>query len=575
MAKMYPSPNNLVALNKSEELFYNFFKTSALTKDWHVFYSYTEGSIELFGEIDFIALIPGIGILLIELKNNNPKSVGQFDFEYEYNGKLERKQNPFKAISNRAHHIKDMLRQHNRACGDIFVGYVVLFPKYKSYFDEKVCQKQCCYLNADYFDNARPKADLPAILEDLLAKQAGKNAGGERVKEALGQAQKVFEGLVKQTEKESAVQVSRNVAQLATDLRLQYKMVSRLPRAFIQGAAGTGKTYMACKKIAEATEKGDKVLFLCYNILLGNELRRSFELNPLVEASCIVEYLEKWSGLGKAELLEAKQADERSYYDSVLPSAFLKNPKAPKYDLVVVDEFQDLMLPAYIKVLDASIKGGMKAGQAWLFSDFRQNIYNHGNLEEATFTKEYCFDNCRILLATNYRNPYRIAQTAADAKNMGELYERKAIGACGAIEDPIIYSTPQDQQAKLETLLDRLTTARDLGYSRKDIVVLSAVAETKSIAHSMAKTGRGWGRYLKVPEKAGSNDILYTSIHRYKGLESEVVIITDLQRDAFDDYMQTVLYTGISRARYKILFLVKDTVKDKFAGLLTARDTNM
>lgn len=574
MAKMYPSPNNLVPRNRSEGLFYDFFKDSPLTKDWTVFYSYTEGSIEYFGEIDFIALIPNVGILLIELKNNNPKSVGQFDFEFEYNGKLERVANPFKTISNRAHHIKDMLRQHGKACGDIFVGHVVLFPKYKSFFDEKVCQKQIFYLNAEYFDNTQPKTDLPQVLESLLVKQAGRHVGGEAIKEPLEQARKVFEGLIKQSEKESAAETSRNVAQLATDLRLQYKMVSQLPRAFIQGAAGTGKTYMACKKIAEATEKGDRVLFLCFNILLGMELRRSFEGNPLVDASCMEEYLVKWSGLTKAELQEAKKKDDRSYYDSVLPSAFLSNPKAPKYDLLVVDEFQDLIRPAYVKVLDASLTGGMKTGQAWLFSDFRQNIYNHGNIEESAFTKDYSFDNCRILLATNYRNPHRIAQTATDAKNMGELYERKAIRAGGAIEAPILYSNPQDQQDKLESLLEKLTTSKELGFSRKDIVILSAVAEKKSIAHSMAQTGRGWGRYLRIPEKAGTNDIPYTSIHRYKGLESEVIIITDLESPVLSEYIQTVLYTGISRARYKVLFMVKDTVKDKFAGLLTARESN-
>ena len=566
MAKMYPSAKNIVHRNKSEGVFYEFFKNSPLTKDWTVFYSYTESSMELFGEIDFIALIPGAGILLIELKNINPKTINQFNFTFEYDGQPKESANPFRTIQNRAHHIKDMLRQQSKACADIFVGHIVLFPKYKELFDEKVCQKQIYYLNASHFLNSQPKEGLPTTLKDYFAKQVRKPAG-PGINEALKQAARVLEGLVKQSEKQSAAETSRNVAELALDLRLQYKMVSQLPRAFIQGAAGTGKTYMAYKKIGEATEKNKKVLFVCFNILLGKELQKSFAGNPNVDASCVEEYLEKRSGLTPAQIAEAKK-DIRSYHDKVLPQAFLQKTKTPKYDLLIVDEFQDLIRGEYIKVLDASIKGGLKSGEAWLFSDFRQNIFNHGNMETDAFAKEYCFDNCRIVLSTNYRNPFKIAQTATAAKNMGELYDRKAVRANGSIEPPIAYANEQEEQAALEAMLDKLTTSKEFGYSRKDIVILSAHAEERSVAHSMEKSNRGWGRNLRIPEKAGSNDIAYTSIHRYKGLESDVVIITDIDSESFDEYLKTLLYTGISRARYKVAFLVKDTAKDKLAALL-------
>ena len=46
-------------------------------------------------------------------------------------------------------------------------------------------------------------------------------------------------------------------------------MISDNPRCLIEGAAGTGKTVLALEYSRRQVKKGNKVLLLCFNRLLG------------------------------------------------------------------------------------------------------------------------------------------------------------------------------------------------------------------------------------------------------------------------------------------------------------------
>mgnify|MGYP002391256752 CR=1 FL=1 len=56
-------------------------------------------------------------------------------------------------------------------------------------------------------------------------------------------------------------------------------VISELPRVLITGGAGTGKTVLALDKAVRLAGGGERVLYLCYNRLLGLQANRHASTN--------------------------------------------------------------------------------------------------------------------------------------------------------------------------------------------------------------------------------------------------------------------------------------------------------
>ena len=144
-------------------------------------------------------------------------------------------------------------------------------------------------------------------------------------------------------------------------LTRQYQLLDILEgnqQLFIEGGAGTGKTWNAVEKAVRLAEKdeGADVLLLCYNIALSRFLRDLVSRRKL-ERGRITVY--QWEELAQ-ELLsacgmeneappaEASREDKLRYYDQELPALLLECVREtefatclPRFDALVVDEAQD------------------------------------------------------------------------------------------------------------------------------------------------------------------------------------------------------------------------------------------
>src|SRR5690606_38113857 len=72
------------------------------------------------------------------------------------------------------------------------------------------------------------------------------------------------------------------------------------------------------------------------------------------------------------------------------------------WDVLVVDEAQDLLTPEHLDVFDLLLRGGLRRGRWHLFFDPQQNIYGadvqaqvEGRLSEAAPAFDDLFENCR------------------------------------------------------------------------------------------------------------------------------------------------------------------------------------
>lgn len=84
-----------------------------------------------------------------------------------------------------------------------------------------------------------------------------------------------------------------------------------------------------------------------------------------------------------------------------------------------------------------------------------------------------------------------------------------------------------------------------------DIVILTPVAADKSAL----ATNKNIGRFLLTTNwDVTANEIFYTTIHSFKGLESPVIILVEVE-PTLRHRVQELMYIGCSRARHHLMIV--------------------
>ena len=127
----------------------------------------------------------------------------------------------------------------------------------------------------------------------------------------------------------------------------------------------------------------------------------------------------------------------------------------------------------------------------------------------------------------------------------------------------------QDQAKELEKTINQLRET----YLDDDIRILSPFGENRSLlgklfkSESKSQAERQLKKLCKHQSSKGA--IRWRSIAKFKGLESDAVIITDINQEALDalvargQRLEDLLYVGITRAKYRCVVLVSDRVAFK------------
>ena len=87
------------------------------------------------------------------------------------------------------------------------------------------------------------------------------------------------------------------------------------------------------------------------------------------------------------------------------------------------------------------------------------------------------------------------------------------------------------------------------GIESKQIAILSPIRFSNSAARLITEYG--------ISERYGGNTVFYSTIHGFKGLESPVVILTDID-NLTDEARMNVLYVGMTRAKSALYILAHE-----------------
>lgn len=291
--------------------------------------------------------------------------------------------------------------------------------------------------------------------------------------------------------------------------------------AAIQGGAGTGKTMLAIEKARRLSEN-EKVIFLCYNKLLLEHLTRTYakELPNVTFANLN-------SIASRAMNLSADSKDISQFLDD-----YEKYPNIWDFNNIVIDEGQDF---DEHHLSQLKIIAELSGGSYYVFYDKNQLIQQRNSL---TWVQDI---ECRLILTLNCRNTLSIAKTSSQAVGVDKIRMRQEIEG----EKPLLKNALNKDEL-IAAINDSIRKFTDEGVTKDRIVILTIKTLERSILSGVEKIGN-----YSISDEISNGKILFTTVRKYKGLESDVVILIDVDASTFNsDENRRVFYVGASRAKH-------------------------
>jgi hypothetical protein len=317
----------------------------------------------------------------------------------------------------------------------------------------------------------------------------------------------------------------------------------------ITGAAGTGKSILAIEQLRRKITDGVKVAYVCFNRNMAQYAKDSIKTIP---PECFV-------GTYHSLLMpKGGDAETRMSVTDIAKNIIELNEM---FDYLIIDEAQDLF---YTEVLDSFkniLKGGLTDGKWIIFMDRKQNIFN--KTEDFDFVEKYILETCkpaRHTLTINCRNTLQIARRNAF---LTQTEHAKCLKVHGEIVAVKTYKTDTDFLPMIKYELQSLLTG---GVSIRDIVILSRHVLDKSLLKGVETL---CNYKLNTPSDISyfnKNCINYFTIHSFKGLESKIVFLIDV--DGFKSDQNRVLnYVGMSRAKALLYMFLPERIMDEYMDL--------
>ena len=320
---------------------------------------------------------------------------------------------------------------------------------------------------------------------------------------------------------------------LSDDQTWTLKEIGENNQLAIAGAAGTGKTLLAIQKAIDLSERGEKVLLLCYNRPLALHLQE-----VLREYSNLDIY--NFHQFSHQLAIESGNESDGSNYDvqdNKLIEYFVDSGRE-EYDALIIDEGQDFK-NEWLVQLEAIVKD-QNNGVVYIFYDDNQNVRSESSKHISNMPL------AKHRLTKNMRNSQCIHKLSS------YYYLGDPVRAVGPVGIPPKWkkcSTENDFVRELSNLYRQLVRKEGIKPENISVLFQSIKQRDELIHHEGLRLGA-----IRKADAQNSKGMIIDTIQRFKGLESAVVIIMLMDQGLISE---EIFYTALSRAQSMLFVLAK------------------
>lgn len=480
---------------------------------------------KLTAELDFLLILDDL-ILVVEVKGAQISCTdGVWTYWDRTGHHRQSREGPFKQAESGMYALRDRLRKRIGAEIDsVAFGYLVVTP------DIDLPRSSFTWDDANYCGRGPFTRDFIRAVTDSARHWNSRQHGMRPINRELHQ--RLLQEL-RPSFDYSPLLEARADALDAAMVRLTDEQFSRLdlvseaPRVLCTGGAGTGKTFLAAEIARRQALLGRTVLFVCRSAILA-----SFVRTFLADSAVTV--------------CEATALPENT-----------------RFDVVVIDEGQDLMTFPSLSRLEDAIVGGWAIGRWVIFLDHNRQAHLYGDYDPDALEYIRSFHPVPAGLRSNCRNTREIvfqtrAVTGADT------------GVAAAGSGPLVQfapvNSPAEETAALEAHLRHLRE-QEVPPGAVTIVSLRGAWETSAV-QGLRENRRGRIRRLDEATAAAwpVPETTWTSAIDIKGLENRFVCVIDI--DALDTETQIdLLYVALSRPRAGLWVAISPAIADRMREL--------
>lgn len=480
---------------------------------------------KLTSELDFVLVLEEL-VLVVEVKGAQVScNNGLWTYSDRSGHFRQDREGPFKQVTSGMYALRNRLRERLGAVvDDIAFGFLVVTP------DVDLALSSFEWDAETYCGRGQFSRDFPKAVYRAASYWRGRQSHKRPIDKSvhgnlIQELRPSFDRSPLLDARASALDVA--LVRLTDEQFSRLDLISEAPRVICNGGAGTGKTFLAAEIARRKALTGQSVLFTCRSEVLAGFVRN---------------------------LLAGTDV-------SVFAAPEL--PTASKFDVVLIDEAQDLMNFASLDRLEVVIKGGWSDGRWVMFMDQNRQAHLYGDYDPDALQLVQSFHPVPATLRTNCRNTREIAfqtraLTGADT----------GVAAAGAGPE-VKFAPVNDCDSETAALQAHLRSLREQEVSMGHITIVSLRGNwATSAARGLREARKGKIRLLDRDSSPGwpGEDLTWASAVDIKGLENRFVCVIDIDSLESETDMD-LLYVALSRPRAGLWLAISPAIAARVAEL--------
>lgn len=570
MPRMIPTAARFGA-NSSERGLYSAFESIMDRPDWVILHSIIvrQHLDKLMGEADFIVVVPGKGIVVVEAKA--PKSVQYRDGNWTLDGTPHPHRSPLEQVDGAMRSIRSYLLREGALKGDEPFARLLWFTSIGRHHFDGTAPSDLTFFEwelawADDLHN--PAAVIEKVLDEHHAwfgeasRVASQPASvtSARIDSIVGALTRDFD--VALDEKDALRESAARESAVLAEQRFALELVESNRAVYFDGPAGTGKSYLIAQAAIDSIKRGERTLLTCWNVIMADRLRAAAKVvhGPLAVGDLGTIML-------RAAGLDSHPEDAPdSWYQGDLPRLALaglaEHPERGGYRAVIVDEFQDIASNSLL--IDVLLALAAPDARLVFAGDERQQIMRStgSRVDPFTTAKSRIPELVHARIRRNCRQAPGLVSSIEKivGRPFGFNHHRLPMSTPGGAEH--LGVTPGNEPTMLSGVLKLLVEQ----HGPDGVVVISPWGSRSTAARIVAgefddveRTGDL--RWLRANLGDAPGRIRFGSIAKLKGIEVDAVVITDVGAagrawaQEHDLDWDDLLYVALSRAKFRAIVL--------------------